>query len=205
VAAALSARTPDPGLRTPHPIIGPRKLGVLLFVASESMVFLSVIAMYVTGQAHLGHPNPQETLNAGRMIPYSVALWLSSGAIALCPGRVRRGDQRGMRLLLGVTILLGGIFLAGELIEWLDLFGQQITAASNVWATTFFTLTGIHGMHVIVGLLMMAALIGSSYRHPIPHSSESSLELVSLYWHFVDGMWVLIYGVVYFWSAFLGG
>jgi heme/copper-type cytochrome/quinol oxidase subunit 3 len=187
------------------PVVGPKKLGVLLFIASESMVFLSVIAMYVTGQAHQGHPNPQETLSAGRMIPFSIALWLSSGAIALSAKRVARGDQRGMRLWLGATMVLGAVFLAGELMEWLDLFGQQITAASNVWATTFFTLTGIHGMHVIVGLLMMAALIGSSYRHAIPHSGESSLELVSLYWHFVDGMWVLIYGVVYFWSAFLGG
>lgn len=187
------------------PAIGPKKLGVLLFIGSESMVFLSVIAMYITGQGHQGHPNPQEALSAGRMVPFSIALWLSSGAIALCSRRVARGDQRGMRVWLGVTIGLGAIFLGGELNEWLDLFGQQITAASNVWATTFFTLTGIHGLHVIVGLVMMAALIGSSYRHPVPHSGESSLELVSLYWHFVDAMWVLIYGVVYFWSAFLGG
>jgi heme/copper-type cytochrome/quinol oxidase subunit 3 len=178
---------------------------VLVFIGSESMVFLSVIAMYVTGQGHQGHPNPQEVLSAGKMVPFSVALWLSSAAIAMCPGRVARGDQRGMRLWLGATIVLGAIFLGGELNEWLDLFGQQITAASNVWATTFFTLTGVHGMHVIVGLLMMAALVGSSYGHAVPHSGESSLELVSIYWHFVDGMWVLIYGVVYFWSAFLGG
>lgn len=188
-----------------EPAIGPKKLGVLLFVSSETMVFLSVIAMYVTGQGHQGHPNPQETLDAARMIPFSIALWLSSGAIALCPRQVARGNQARMRLWLAVTIVLGAIFLGGELNEWLDLFGQQITAASNVWATTFFTLTGIHGMHVIVGLLMMLALIGSSFRHPVAHSSESSLELISLYWHFVDGMWVLIYGVVYFWSAFLGG
>ena len=187
------------------PAVGPKKLGVLLFVSSETMVFLSVIAMYVTGQGHQGHPNPQETLDAGRMIPFSIALWLSSGAIALCPRQVARGNQARMRLWLGVTVVLGAVFLAGELNEWLDLFGQQITASSNVWATTFFTLTGIHGMHVIVGLLMMLALIGSSFRHPVAHSGESSLELISLYWHFVDGMWVLIYGVVYFWSAFLGG
>jgi heme/copper-type cytochrome/quinol oxidase subunit 3 len=188
-----------------RPGIGPKKLGVLLFIGSESMVFLSVIARYVTGPAHPGHPNPQEVLSAGRMVPFSIALWLSSAAIAFCPKRVARGDQRGMRLWLGVTIALGAIFLAGELMEWLELFGQQITAASNVWATTFFTLTGIHGLHVILGLIMMAALIGTSYRIPVRHSGESSLELVSLYWHFVDGMWVLIYGVVYFWSAFLGG
>lgn len=188
----------------PAHAIGPRKLGLLLFVSSETLVFLTVIAMYATG-SHAGHPNPQESLSAGKMIPFSIALWLSSGAIALCPGRLARGDQRGMRLWLLATVALGGIFLAGELMEWLELFGEQITAASNVWATAFFTLTGIHGMHVIVGLLMMLALFGASFKHPIPHSGESSLELISLYWHFVDGLWVLIYGVVYLWSAALGG
>jgi heme/copper-type cytochrome/quinol oxidase subunit 3 len=169
------------------------------------MIFLAVIALYVTGQGHKGHPSASELLSAGRMVPFSMALWLSSATIALCPSRVARGDARGMRLWLLATIALGAVFLAGELIEWLDLFGQQVTAASNVWSTTFFTLTGIHGLHVIVGLLMMLSLIGVSFRVPIPHSGESSLEIVSLYWHFVDGMWVLIYGVVYFWSAFLGG
>ncbi len=186
--------------------IGPRKAGILMFIASESMVFLAVIAMYVTGQlASPGHPNPQETLSAGRMVPFSIALWLSSGTIALCSVRLGRGDQRGMRLWLGATILLGAVFLTGELVEWLDLFREQITAASNVWSSAFFTLTGIHGLHVVVGLLMMLALIVASYRVPIPHSGESSLEIVSLYWHFVDAMWILIYGVVYFWSAFLRG
>ncbi|HEX6511086.1 MAG TPA: cytochrome c oxidase subunit 3 [Chloroflexota bacterium] len=201
--AAITIQHPTP--KTQHPTIGPRKLGILLFIGSESMLFLSVIALYVTGQGHQGHPTAQESLNAARIIPFSVALWLSSGTIALCPGRVARGDQRGMRLWLGATVILGAIFLAGELAEWLSLFGQQITAASNMWATTFFTLTGIHGLHVIVGLLMMSALIGASTRVPIPHSGESSLEIVSLYWHFVDGMWVLIYGTVYVWSAFFGG
>jgi heme/copper-type cytochrome/quinol oxidase subunit 3 len=197
-SSALAA----PARRAP---LGPRKLGLLLFIGSESLVFGAVIVMYVLSQGHQGHPNPQETLSAGRMVPFSIALWLSSAAIAMCPGRVARGDQGGMRLWLGATIVLGAIFLAGELMEWLDLFGEAITAANNVWSSAFFTLTGIHGLHVIVGLLMMLALIGASFRVPIPHSGESSLELVSVYWHFVDAMWIVIYGVVYFWSAFLGG
>ena len=187
------------------PRIGPRKLGILIFIASESIVFLSIIAMYVASQGQHGHPNAQESLSAGRMVPFSIALWLSSGTIALCPSRVARGDPRGMRLWLGATIVLGAVFLAGELREWLDLFAEQITAASNIWSSAFFTLTGIHGLHVIVGLLMMLGLVGASIRVPIPHSGESSLEVVSLYWHFVDAMWIFIYGVVYFWSAFLGG
>jgi heme/copper-type cytochrome/quinol oxidase subunit 3 len=180
-------------------------LGILLFIASESVVFLSVIAMYVTGQAHQSQPTAQESLDAARMIPFSIALWASSGTIALAGRRVERGDQRGVRLWLGATIVLGAIFLGGELSEWLSLFGDRITAASNVWSTAFFTLTGIHGLHVIFGLLLMLGLISFSRRYPVARGGESGFEIVSLYWHFVDAMWVLIYGVVYFWSAFLGG
>jgi heme/copper-type cytochrome/quinol oxidase subunit 3 len=195
----------DVALARPHPLVGPRKLGLLLFIMSESMVFLSVIAMYAVGQGHQSHPTAQESLDAAKMIPFSIALWASSGTIALCAKRIARGDQAGMRLWLGATIVLGATFLGGELSEWLKLFTDQVTAQSNVWASAFFTLTGLHGIHVIVGLLMMLSLALTSFRTSIPHSRESSLELISLYWHFVDGMWILIYGVVYFWSAFLGG
>ncbi|MBV9119599.1 MAG: heme-copper oxidase subunit III [Chloroflexi bacterium] len=162
------------------------------------MIFISVIAMYLTGQGHQGHPSAPEMLDAGRMVPFSIALWLSSLTIWLA-------GRRGARLWLTATIVLGAIFLAGELSEWLDLFGKQVTAASNVWSTTFFTLTGLHGMHVVLGLLAMLAMFGYGMRRRLTHDGESAFELVSIYWHFVDGMWVLIYGIVYFWSAFLGG
>ena len=183
---------------TMRPGIGPRTLGVLLFLGSESMIFLSVIALYITGQGHPGAPTAHDTLEAGRMIPFSIALWLSSLTMWLAP-------RRGLRLWLGGTIVLGAIFLGGELSEWLSLFGQQVTASNDVFSTAFFTLTGIHGMHVIVGLLMMLAMLGYSYRGHLTHERDSAFELVSIYWHFVDGMWVLIFSVVYIWSAALGG
>jgi heme/copper-type cytochrome/quinol oxidase subunit 3 len=173
-------------------------MGLLIFLGSESIIFLSFIAAYIVGQGHHGHPNAQESLSAARMIPFSIALWLSSLTIWLAP-------RRGPRLWLGATFVLGAIFLGGELNEWLELFGQQVTAQSNIWSTTFFTLTGLHGMHVLIGLLLMLSMLAFSARRPLTHDGESAFELVSIYWHFVDGMWVLIYGTVYFWSAFLGG
>jgi len=194
---SAEAVTQNSELRTQNSL-GPRRLGILIFLGSESMVFLSVIAMYVTGQGHQGHPSAQESLNAGRMVPYSVALWLSSLTIWLAA-------RRGIRVWLAATIALGFVFLVGEAAEWLELFNQQITAASNVWSTTFFTLTGIHGLHVLFGLLLMLGMFGYAFRHRLTHDRESAFEIVSIYWHFVDGMWVLIFGVVYFWSAYLGG
>src|SRR5437870_1857163 len=112
-----------------HFTIGPRRAGILLFISSESIVFLAVIAMYVTGQGYHVGPTPQENLSAGRMIFFSVALWLSSATIARCPAQVERGNQRGMRRWLGATIILGAIFLVGEAAEWSDLYVNSITAA----------------------------------------------------------------------------
>ena len=200
---AVTPQTPNPKPQTQG--VGPRRAGVLLFIASESVVFLSVIAMYIAGQSHASHPTAQESLDAARMIPFSIALWASSGTIAVAGRRAEHGDQRGLRMWLVATIVLGAIFLAGELVEWLSLFGDRVTAASNEWSSAFFTLTGIHGMHVIVGLLLMVGVIAFSTRYPVARGKESGFEIVSLYWHFVDAMWILIYGVVYFWSAFLGG
>lgn len=184
---------------------GPRKLAILLFVASESIVFLSFIAMYVRGQAYTAAPTAQQSLSAARMIPFSAALWASSATIGLAHRRLDRDDQQGMRWWLLATVVLGAVFLGGELSEWLALFRDQVTAASNIWSTTFFTLTGIHGLHVVVGLLTMLGLIWSSFYHPVGRGGESSLGIFAVYWHFVDGMWVLIFGVVYVWSAYLGG
>ncbi len=184
---------------------GPRKLGVLLFVASESIVFFSVIAAYVVGQGHPQGPTPQQKLDVGRMIFYSIALWASSGTMALALPRVQKDDQRGMRLWLLVTVVLGAIFVFGEAQEWLALYQDQVSAARDLWGTTFFTLTGIHGLHVIIGLMAMLAIVGVSIKAPVSKSNDSGLEVLSIYWHFVDAMWILIFSAVYIWSAALGG
>ncbi|MBV8084125.1 MAG: heme-copper oxidase subunit III [Chloroflexi bacterium] len=178
--------------------IGPRRMGLLIALASESIVFFSIVAAYVAGQGYRQGPNPHELLDAARMIPFSLALWLSSLTIWLA-------SRSRLRLWLAVTFVLGAIFLGGELNEWLSLFGDQVTAQSNVWSTTFFSLTGLHGIHVAIGLILMLSMLGLSTRRHLTHDGESAFELVSIYWHFVDGMWVLIYSVVYIWSAFLGG
>lgn len=187
------------------PTLGPKRLGVLLFIASESVVFFVLIAMYVVGQAHPNGPTPRAQLDVGHMILYSVALWASSATMAMALPRVQRDDQRGMRWWLLATVVLGAIFVIGEAQEWWLLYQDQISAARNLWATTFFMLTGIHGLHVIIGLIAIGTIALVSLRAPVSKSHESGLEVVSLYWHFVDAMWILIFGTIYVWSAVLGG
>lgn len=200
--AAERAQFPTPTTQFP---IGPLKTAVLIFVSSESILFLTVVAQYAVGQAHNTGPTPREYLDVPRMFGFSIALWLSSATMQLAPHSLRRHGVGAMRAWMAGTFVLGLIFLVGEAQEWLGLFQQQISASRNIWASTLFSLTGIHGLHVCVGLLFMLGLVAYSFYWPISHSDDSGLEALAIYWHFVDGMWVIIFGTVYFWSAFLGG
>lgn len=184
-------------------LVGPRKLGILMFLGSESILFLTVIAQYVHGQAHPNGPTPAESLDALKTLAFSVALWLSSLTMQLAPHAVQRGRQRLARVWMWLTVGLGAIFLWGEVMEWMSLGQKGITASRNIWATTYFTLTGIHGLHVIFGLALILGTIGFSYAVELPRGNDSGLEIVTVYWHFVDAMWVLIFGVIYLWSAVL--
>lgn len=188
-----------------EPFIGPRKMGVLMFLGSESILFLTMIAQYVHGQAHPNGPTPSQMLNVPVTLGFSVALWLSSLTMQLAPHALQRGSYRLARMWMYATVVLGGIFLFGEVREWLDLASKNVTASRNIWATTYYALTGIHGIHVIVGLAFILGTIGFSYVRRLGHHLDSGLEVLTIYWHFVDGMWVLIFGLVYFWSAFLKG
>ena len=188
-----------------EPLVGPRKMGVLMFLCSESMLFATVIAQYVRGQAQPIGPTPHDVLDVPKTFAFSVALWLSSLTVQLALLAVKRGSSRMMRVWLLLTAGLGGIFLWGEVSEWFNLFHQNVTASRSIFATSFFSLTGIHGIHVMVGLGFLLGTVIFSFFHQVPRSNDSGLEIVAIYWHFVDGMWVLLFGTIYFWSATLGG
>ena len=180
---------------------------LLFMLGSGPFLLVRQRHVYYRAQAHPGTQRRQQALDAGLTGLFSVCSAGQQRHDAWAAGKsLEHGNQRGLIGWLSVTIVLGGVFLFGQGREYLHLLGENITRGRNLFGTTFFTLTGFHGLHVIAG----ADHDGRADRHLLPaipmrHSGESSLELVSLYWHFVDGMWVLIYGVVYFWSAFLGG
>jgi heme/copper-type cytochrome/quinol oxidase subunit 3 len=104
-----------------------------------------------------------------------------------------RAASGGTRAWLLATIVLGSVFLFGQWSEYLRLFRQSITISQDLFGTTFFTLTGFHGLHVLAGILLLGVLIAFR-EHPI------ALETVSLYWYFVDAVWIAIFSVVYLWS-----
>lgn len=104
-----------------------------------------------------------------------------------------------MKLWLALTVLLGAVFIAGQSIEYRGLLSRGLTLSTNLFGTTFFTLTGFHGLHVLVGLCALATLLGAAVGGRLEKIKPSGFEAVSMYWHFVDAVWVVIFSVVYIW------
>jgi cytochrome c oxidase subunit 1/cytochrome c oxidase subunit I+III len=193
----------------PDPVVGPdhdggaggidkNKCGILAFVLSETGFFGALILtfLYYNAQPQAG-PTAKE-LDLFRTGFFSVCLFASSFTIWRSEKALHRGSVVGMVMWLMLTLTLGTTFIAGQGVEYGNLLGQGMRIDSNLFTATFFTLTGFHGIHVIVGLLAMLIVLGLalagdfSTRVPPP-----ALAMVGIYWHFVDIVWVLVLTVVY--------
>ena len=161
-------------------------VGVIVFIASESIFFLAVVVAYVASREP-GLAEARAQLELGRTALFSLALFSSSATMAVASSR------RDPRWAVA-TAILGLVFLVGQGSEYLRLLRTGIGPSSALFGTTFFTLTGLHGLHVLVGLLALAALVAASLRRRL---STTAWEGVSLYWHFVDAVWVVVFSVVY--------
>jgi cytochrome c oxidase subunit 3/cytochrome o ubiquinol oxidase subunit 3 len=175
-----------------------RKLFMWLFLASECMFFGSLIATYILYRGRsLEGPYPVDVFN----IPYtsvsSFVLLMSSLTMVLALAAIQRGDERALRTWLVATALLGTVFVGGQAFEFTDFWNKGLTLQTNLFGTTFFVLTGFHGAHVTVGIIMLLSLFGASLWGKLPQSSSMTVELIGLYWHFVDIVWIVIFMVVY--------
>ncbi len=175
-----------------------RKLGVWTFLGSEVVFFSSLIVTYVvlSGRSTQG-PYPSQVLNIWLVAVNTFVLICSSLTMVSALARIERGDVRGMRLLLTATAVLGLLFLTGQAIEFTLLYRQGVSIHSNLFGASFFTLTGFHGMHVAVGVVAICFLLARGFSGGITEANHLSVELVGLYWHFVDIVWIVIFTVVY--------
>ena len=163
-------------------------LGVVIFIASESVFFLAIVLAYVAYR-EAGLATARANLDVVRTAIFSIALFASSGTMALA-GRTRS------RAWLAATMILGAIFLVGQGSEYARLLGEGIGPGSALFGTTFFTLTGLHGIHVLAGLVALAALF-TAHLGRARAVGAVAWEAVSFYWHFVDAVWVVVFTVVY--------
>ncbi len=187
----------------PIQAMDPNKLGIILFIMTEAIFFLTLVITYIAyhGQSTSG-PQPRDVLDVPITAIFSLFLFSSSASMAMVTSRLQKGDARGVRRWLLVTILLGTSFLLGQGYEYVRLYTDNVTISRNLWGSTFFTLTGFHGLHVLVGLIAMAILAGLVSPRRKHVNPASGIEAVSLYWHFVDAVWVVIFSVVYLWTLF---
>ena len=175
------------------------KLGVGLFLLSEAIFFLILLIAYVYFHS-LGSDGPSaSSLNPMHTLAFSICLFLSSATIHLAGRSFRLGKRQAVSVWLALTVALGAIFLFGQSREYLGLFARGVDTSTNLFGATFFTLTGVHGLHVLVGLCALGALMGIAMCGRLGQVKASGFAAVSIYWHFVDAVWVVIFAVIYLW------
>jgi len=183
-------------------------LGTLLFILSESVFFAFLIISYVyfrDSPAVANGPNAKSVLadNFAQTAVFTLCLFASSATIWMADRSFSRGNQGAFRLWLGATILLGVVFLGGQIREYVNLLSENITVSTNLFGSTFFTLTGFHGFHVFVGLIALLIILILALRGQFRGQQHNgAVQSVSFYWHFVDVVWVFVFSVVYIWALF---
>lgn len=179
-----------------------RKLLMWSFIGSDCLFFGALIASYVVyhGQSLTG-PTPTEILNIPFTSVSTFVLLTSSLMMVLGLAAVQRDDQRSARLWLLATAGLGLVFLAGQVYEFSTFAHEGLTPSTNLFGTTFFTLTGFHGAHVTIGVIWLLAIVALSWRQGLGPDRALDVETAGLYWHFVDVVWIVIFTVVYLFSV----
>ncbi|MGO8900770.1 MAG: heme-copper oxidase subunit III [Isosphaeraceae bacterium] len=180
--------------------VAPVKVGMLTFLLSEVAFFGTLIMAYVhfLHQTTQGEPNPSQVFRWPVVLGASACLFSSSATVHLAEKALRGNSQQKFLGWWGLTIVLGALFLLGTALEWRDLIGRWgLTISRNLFGTTYFTLVGFHALHVSIGVLVMSIVFGLARRRQITARNMTGVEVVSWYWHFVDGVWVVVFTLVY--------
>ena len=203
----------DHGIHSGHHTvtgISNEKLAMWLFLGSECLLFGGLISTYLLYKNRPGALILQEPAAGARAgspvriselfdIPFTSAssfvLLASSLTMVFAVLAAARNETSRLRLWLGTTALLGIVFISGQVYEFTSFVKEGLGYTSNVSTSAFYTLTGFHGVHVTLGIVMLFSCIALTFRARKP--SAESIEIVGLYWHFVDIIWILIFTVVY--------
>ncbi|MCH8255308.1 MAG: cytochrome c oxidase subunit 3 [Gemmatimonadetes bacterium] len=175
-----------------------RKIAFWTFIGSECMLFGTLIATYLSyeGKSVVG-PTPQEILNIPLTSVSTFVLLMSSLAMVLALAAVMRGDTRYSKVWLATTAVLGAVFLVFQAFEFRQFVDEGLKISTNLFGSTFFVLTGCHGLHVLVGVIWLVTLLIMSARGKLGPEKAMNVEIAGLYWHFVDVVWIVIFTVVY--------
>ena len=177
-------------------------LGMILFITSEVMFFAGLFAAYFNTRAS-NRPWPPEEF-AHILNPFSIILVAtiilvtSSVTCQLAVWAIRRNDRTGFLRNIGFTFVLGVTFLLLQAYDYSLLFEEGMTLGSGPFGTTYFTLTGFHGAHVFGGVIMLGVVLYRGMAGQFSSRHHDAVEAASLYWHFVDVVWILLFSILYF-------
>jgi cytochrome c oxidase subunit III len=175
-----------------------RKLGIWIFIGSETLLFGSLISTYMVYKgASVSGPYPHEVLDIPVTSVSTFVLLTSSLAMVLALNAVQQGNRRGALTWILATAIGGLIFLGFQAYEFTAFVHEGLTIKANVFGSSFFVLTGFHGAHVSVGVIWLLTLWILTLRGKIGKADALKVEIAGLYWHFVDIVWIVIFTLVY--------
>ncbi|SRR5579883_703244 len=174
-----------------------RIFGIIIFLIAEAMIFLGLFTAYLTFRAVAPSWPPEGTPKLELLLPgiNTIILISSSFVIHNADTAIKKNDVKGLQKWFIITAVMGAIFLAGQLYEYFHL---EFGLTTNLFASTFYVLTGFHGLHVTFGLILILAVLWRSLKKG-HYSSEShfGVEAAEIYWHFVDVVWIFLFLLLY--------
>jgi heme/copper-type cytochrome/quinol oxidase subunit 3 len=175
------------------------KLAMWLFLASDCLLFGALISTYLLYRDKLGPSGlgPEIIFDIPFTSVSSFVLLMSSLTMVLALSALQRGDLHRNRVWLAATAVLGAIFVGGQMYEFTAFYREGLGYTTSVFSSAFYTLTGFHGVHVTAGIVMLLSLLFRSLRGNLRTEHTETVEIVGLYWHFVDVVWIIIFTVVY--------
>jgi cytochrome c oxidase subunit 3 len=177
-------------------------VGTIVWLSSELMFFAALFAMYFTIRSVSGGvntwPPPEVQLDLPFASVNTAILVLSSLTCQLGVFAAERGDVERLRLWFIITFLMGAFFVAGQVTEYTSLVNENVTISSLAYGSVFYLTTGFHGLHVTGGLFAFLAVLGRTFAaRRFTHEQATSAIVVSYYWHFVDVVWIGLFGAIY--------
>lgn len=173
------------------------RVGMFCLIAAEAAIFTIFVVAYLfyVGKSLTG-PSPKDVLRVP--IFYTICLLSSSLTIHMAVRVLRRGSVGGFGAWWFATIALGAAFLYGTATEWQRLiYHDGLTISTNLFGTTYYSLVGLHGVHVVVGLMSLSLVMAFTLLGNVGSEHAERVDVLSLYWHFVDAVWVVVFTVVY--------
>lgn len=197
--SSSSLPAPNESTGSAHQHGGHNLTGMIIFLCSESVIFLAFFAGYTVLKlsSPVWLPPGVEGLEVRAPLINTVILVSSSFVAYFAERQLHRGNLWGFRALWLLTMAMGSYFVYGQAVEW---HGLAFSLQAGVFGGSFYLLTGFHGLHVITGILLMALMLARSFRPGNYDGGEAGVTSVSLFWHFVDVIWIILFVLIYVWQ-----